>query len=488
MGASCGRQRVTGTSDDHPNLGETRGFGDAGQAGRLGGLLPTLSAGTLVQVASTLAALATIPVLVHALGASRFGVLIVVVSLAPWLTLIDGALYPTTRLLVGEARTDGVQLAPQTLLREAFRLAIRIAAANAATLGVAVIVLPLVALFGAEGVATRGELVMAILLFAAPIVASGPGGIYLGALEGVGRTVVAAILAGIGPLVALPLTLGVVALGGDLVPLCAAQGLAAAVPRIAAWAYWHHKPSQQDATTTTDRSHALRLRLVLQMATMTAAVLIQSGLDPVIVSSQLGADAAAAYGLAWRLVSGAMIPLTVVTPLFMANIAAARAGGWTAHSNHQLRRLVALYALAGVVVAAGIAAVGPPLANLLGGGKVAHPYGLYLAGAGLVLVTFASTPLYLAMSGPSALSWSVRLNVMLTVANVSASLVLVDVIGVSGPLWASAAAGLVGFAALIGAWVRHPEWLSEVHAAPANQAGPFSLPGWTRVTRTERGD
>ena len=468
---------MTGTSGDHPAFGQTRGFGDAGQHGRLGGLLPTLSAGSFVQLASTVAALATIPVLVHELGGPRFGVLIVVVSLAPWLTLIDGALYPTTRLLVGEARTNGLQLAPQSLLREAFRLAIRIVAANAASLGVAVILLPLVALFGSEGVANRDELVLAVLLFAAPIVASGPGGIYLGALEGVGRTVVAAILAGIGPLVALPLTLGVVALDGGLVPLCAAQGLAAAVPRFAAWAYWHHKPSRQNATTTTDRSHVLRLRLVLQMATLTIAVLIQSGLDPVIVSSQLGADAAAAFGLAWRLVSGAMIPLTVITPLFMANIAAARAGGWSAHSNSQLRRLVALYALAGVLVAGGVAGLGPPLADLLSGGQVAHPEALYLAGAGLVLVTFASTPLYLALSGPSGLSWSVRLNVVLTIANVSTSIVLVRVIGVSGPLWASAAAGLVGFGALIGAWVRHPEWLSEVHAAPAPDAGPFSLPG-----------
>lgn len=455
---------------------QSKGFGHAGSAGRLGGLFPTLSAGSVVQVAATLAGLATIPLLVHQLGSAAFGVLVVVVSLAPWLTLIDGALYPATRLLVGEARQDSQDLAPQPLLRAAFRMAVKIAAANAVTLTTMLVLLPLVALFGSAGVADRGDLMLALLLFALPIIVSGPGGIYLGALEGVGRTVVAAILAGTGPLVALPLTLGVVAFGGGLVPLCAAQGLAAATPRLTAWAYWYLKPSWHAVKTTTRHSDALRFRLVLQMAALTLAVLIQTGLDPVIVSSQLGADDAGEFGLAWRLVNGAMIPISVLTPLFMANIASARAEGWSPHNNSQLRRLVVAATLGGLLVAVSVAMLGPPLSQLLSGGEVGSSQALYLAGAALVLVTFASTPLYLAFAGPSGLSWTVRLNVILTVGNLTATFLLVHAVGTSGPLWASAAAGLVGFVALIGAWVRHPEWLREVHGAPVLEAGPSSVP------------
>jgi hypothetical protein len=91
-------------------------------------------------------------------------------------------------------------------------------------------------------------------------------------------------------------------------------------------------------------------------------------------------------------------------------------------------------------------------------------------------VTFASTPLYLAFAGPSGLSWAVRLNVVLTVGNLTATFILVHAVGTSGPLWASAAAGLVGFTALIGAWVRHPDWLREVHGASAVEAGPSAVP------------
>lgn len=452
-----------------------KGFGHSGAAGKLGGLLPTLSAGSVVQLASAAAALATIPVLVHELGAAGFGVLIVVVSLAPWLTLVDGALYPTTRLLVGEARDEGRYLAPPHLLRAAFRMSVKIAAANLVTLITALVVLPLVALFGSRGVAGRGELVMAVLLFALPLVLSGPGGIYLGALEGVGRTVVAALFAGTGPLVALPLTLAVAGLDGGLVPLCAAQGIAAATPRFIAWAYWRHKPSLHEGEAGPRSGGGLRLTLVLQMAVLTAAVLIQTGLDPIIVASQLGAAEAGAYGLAWRLVTGAMIPITVVTPLFMANIAGARAQGWSHQSDAQLRRLVALAAVAGLAVAGAVTALGPSLASWLGGGEVNSPRVLYLAGACLILVTFAATPLYLAFSGPRALAWSVRLNLWLTIGNVSTSLALVQAVGVSGPLWASVAAGVVGFVALIHAWQRHPEWLSEVHGG-SSAPPPTRLP------------
>jgi hypothetical protein len=106
---------------------------------------------------------------------------------------------------------------------------------------------------------------------------------------------------------------------------------------------------------------------------------------------------------------------------------------------------------------------------------VGSPQALYVAGGALVLTTFASTPLYLAFAGPSGLSWAVRLNVVLTIGNVTATFALVSAIGTSGPLWASAAAGLVGFGFLIGAWIRHPEWLREVHGAHDREAGPSSV-------------
>ena len=437
------------------------GFGDVEGVGRLGSLSATLGAGTTVQVLGALAGFVALPIQINALGSPAFGVLVVVVSLAPWLTLIDGALYPSTRLLVGEARRGDQFTAPQAILRSAFRLALKIASMNLATLLVGLVVLPLVAIFGSRGITDRGDLVVAILVFSLPIIASGPGGVYLGALEGVGRTVVAAILAGAGPLTALPLTIIAVALGGDLVTLCAIQGVAVALPRLCAWAYWHLKPSV--GGTGGEHAGRLRMSLIAQMVLLSAAGVIQTGLDPVIVSSQLGAESAGAFGLANRLVFGALIPLVVLSPLFASNLAAARGTGWSMGKHGELRHLVIQAGVAGLFVGVCVALLGPVMARILGAGQVAVPLLLYAAGGAFVFATFLSTPLYLAFSGPRGLARSVRLNVVLVIANVALSFWLVHPLGPSGPLWASAVTGVAASAFWLLMWRRHPDWLGEVH-------------------------
>lgn len=437
------------------------GFASTGGAGPLGSLVATLGVGSSVQVLGALAGFVTLPILVHALGSPRFGVLVVVVSLAPWLTVIDGALYPATRLLVGEARSGDRYTAPVSLLRSARRLAIKVACLNIGTLILGLGVLPLVALFGSGGIASRSELVVAVLAFSVPIIASGPGGVYLGALEGVGRTVIAAIFVGIGPLAALPLTLTVAYFDGGLTALCAVQGLAVALPRACAWVYWHLRPSldqNQGAAVA-----KLRIPLIVQMVLLTTATLIQTGLDPVIVSSRLGAEAAGTFGVANRIVNGALIPLVVLAPLFAANLAAARGGGWDSSRHHDLRRLVLHAGGVGLGIGAVVAGVGPLAARLLGAGQVDAPWDLYTAGAVFIFATFLSTPLYHAFSGPRGLRRSVRLNAALVVVNVGLSLLLVGVTGPSGPLWGSAIAGLGAAGYWLLMWHRHPEWLGEVH-------------------------
>src|SRR3954451_16295698 len=165
------------------------GFAQASGAGRLGSLAATLSAGSVVQVLAATAGFVTVPLLVTELGAPAYGVLTVILSLSPWLTIVDAAIHPATRLLVGESRDAGEASAPRSLRTSALRMALKVVTLNLGTVLVGVLVLPLVALLGAGGVATRSELVVAIMVFALPIIGSGPGAVYLGALEGVGRTV-----------------------------------------------------------------------------------------------------------------------------------------------------------------------------------------------------------------------------------------------------------------------------------------------------------
>lgn len=443
------------------------GFAQASGAGRFGSFGATLGAGSAIQLLGAVAGFVTVPILVSALGGPSFGVLVVIASLGPWLTLVDGALHPATRLLVGESREDGRVAVPRGLLHSAIRLAAKVAAANMATLTLALVGLPLVALFGSEGVADHRDLVVAVMAFAVPVIVSSPGAVYLGALEGSGRTVIASIHSGMGPLLALPLSLLVAEMGGGLPWLCAVQGSAVALSRFSAWAYWHLRPSPP---ASSDQPHTrLRFSLVSQMLLLSAAYLVQSGLDPAIVSSNLGAEAAGSFGLANRIVLGALIPLVVLTPLFAANLAAARRGGWSEDRSSELRHLVMQAGMAGLFVGGCVAALGPPVARLLGGGEVPAPLSLYFAGALYVFAAFLSTPLLLAFSGPQGLARAVRLSVVQATGNVGLSLVLVNHLGPSGPLWASAAAGLAGTTYFFVMWARHPEWLGETHdVSPSN--------------------
>jgi O-antigen/teichoic acid export membrane protein len=409
------------------------------------------------------AGLVALPILVDALGSGRFGALVVVVSLAPWLTLVDGALSPATRLLVGELDPVSNGGVPRALLRNARSLAIRFAAGNACVLALGLLVLPLLALFGSPDGIDRRDLVAAILAFAIPILLSGSGWVYLGALEGIGRTTVAAVLTGLGPIVALPVTLVASELGAGLVVLCGIQGASVALPRAAAWVYWHLRPSSLEGVSDVRLSGALVGRLVF----LSAAVLVQLGLDPLIVASALGSEAAGSYGVASRVITGALIPLGVITPLLAANMAAARGRGWSPARTQELRLLLGQFLTGGIVAGALVALAGPPLAHVLGAGEVEAPRSLYVAGGLFVVATCASTPLYLAFSGPTGLRMSVWLNLVLTVVNVTASLALVRTVGTAGPVWASAGCAAAAASFWLFVWGFRHELLAERHLRPS---------------------
>lgn len=456
--------------EDPPGASRSRlvlTFTERGLGGRFGGLSATAGAGAIVQVASTAAALVTVAVLVRYLGAAQFGILVVVVALTPWLLLADGALYPTTRLLAGESRSRTTFVIPRSLVVTASRLAALLALVVVTAVGLAVCLLPLAWLFGGSVTVTEGEIRAAVLVFAVPVVLSGPGGVSFGALEAVGRTVVSSLLWGCGPLLALPLTFVVVLLDGGLVGACAAQGLGVAAPRLTAWLYWYWRPSVHDD----DRHASAAIRAIrpvaLQMLVISATILVATGVDPMIVSARLGAEAAAEFGFVARIAGGALIPLTVITPLLASNISSARAAGWGPGRDRDLRRLCTQMTLVGAVLAGSLLLVGPPLVHVLAGEHVTPPFSLYAGAAAVVWTTVLATPLMLAFSGPRGLRRSTTLSIVLALVNVTATWFLVASVGVSGPLWATSAAALLTWAHWQIMWRVRPDWLQEVHPSEA---------------------
>ena len=86
-----------------PSKGDP-GFAESDAENRYGGFLPTLSSGVIVQGLGSLASVLVIHLLTGELGGEKFGILIVIMSLAPWLALFYSAVSPVVRILVGESR------------------------------------------------------------------------------------------------------------------------------------------------------------------------------------------------------------------------------------------------------------------------------------------------------------------------------------------------------------------------------------------------
>ncbi len=439
-------------------------FATSNAYGALGTLRSTLASGGFIQILAALAGFAAVPLLIADLGSQSFGALVVIVSLGPWLIVVDGALSQATRLVAGEQRSGSQHRAPVWLLASARRIALGITAVNLALVVAAFTWAPLLDLMGSPEDLTAAQVTWATAAFALPIVASTPGAYCLGALEGVGRTVAAVVIAGLGPIVTLPATALAAQAGGGLVIMASIQGFAFAIPRFLAWGYWHLRPSiYVDAQPRSSPSPHLRTMLVAQLAAVAVLVMAQTGLAPTIVASQLGADAAASFGLVWRLVMGALIPVAVVTPLLAGGIAAARGTGWTRGSDRALLRLLAQAAVAGAGAAALLLVFGPPAARWVSRGEIGLPSDIFLAGAAYVLATFVSAPLSLAFAGPRAVRTSVVLNATMTALALALSVALTGRLGPAGPLWACALAAVVATCFWLSMWRVRREWLTEVH-------------------------
>ena len=437
----------------------------AQRSGRYQGLFSTLLTGVVVQGLGALAGILVLPLLTDELGSAEFGVLIVVVSFAPWLALLYSALSPVVRILVGESRGREVAAeAPPDILRSGVRWSILIVVVTLVVWVGLVYVLPLEQLLGASGTGlTRTDLIYSVLAFSIPVILGGLGSAYTGALDGVGRNAAAVALESLGPIVALPLTLFAISQEANLIVLCGVQGLSWAIGRLAPLVWWLFRPSLAKNQPKSAPAR-IRFRLVMQMAWIVAASTAQTGFDPIIVSSQIGADPAASFGIANRLVQGAMIPLVILAPYFMSSMAAARGAGWSRSNSNNLRTLLAQAAGLGVLAGVALVLLGPWFGSFLGSGNVPAPQSLYLAAGAVVVASFTIAPLQWVLVGPAALRVSVPTQSVMMISNVGLSLWLANLWGPAGPFWATAMVYSIGSIALLLAIRARPTLLRHRHS------------------------
>lgn len=107
------------------------------------------------------------------------------------------------------------------------------------------------------------------------------------------------------------------------------------------------------------------------------------------------------------------------------------------------RRAMGPFLGLGLVLALASALLGPVVASVISDGQATDRLSLGLAFGALLLAQSVWTPLANALSDPAGFRVQARLSVLLVPANVGLSLLLLRVLGPTGPIWASTATTVV---------------------------------------------
>jgi O-antigen/teichoic acid export membrane protein len=165
--------------------------------------------------------------------------------------------------------------------------------------------------------------------------------------------------------------------------------------------------------------------------------------DTLIVAAVLGPEAAAQYGVAFKLFTTApLLAGLFLTPLWPAYSDAAARGDeqWT-------RRVLTRSLLASIAFnlacALALLALTRELLRLWLGTDLGVPTGLLLALACHAVVIGASTPLAMYLNGVGVVRFQVVIAVVMAVVNLPLSIVLAQRIGVAGPAWGTVVAQLL---------------------------------------------
>jgi O-antigen/teichoic acid export membrane protein len=378
----------------------------------------------LAQAVNTLGGLVRIPLIVGALGSQGYGLFVVITSLWPWLAAPGEAWRETARAGRGYPGPPG----------DALHRAYVSAAVLATGAGIAALTLQTEILPRADGVSSQIAAYSVLVLALTAALSVSPASI-VGASELAGRAHTVNLFSAASTLVGLPLLILAISLRETMLAIVSATAIGFAAPYLLA------SLTLRGRIRTTRHAASTGPSGFGAMLIWTTSALVGSGLDALIVGSVVGADAAASYGVALRLLTLATvvtIALSGFTTGYFTRLRQTEPGSLLV----QLKRFGRLYILVSLVSALTFVLVGPDAASLLTRDAVAAPTSLYVL-LGVVAFSGGAASPYLAALA-STRGRRFRSIALLTTAtgNVVTSVWAASVFGLVGPAACSAVAGL----------------------------------------------
>ncbi len=420
---------------------------------RVFGPLLRLGSGTQAKILVTFAigqalvlltGLARIPIIVHAIGAVGYGLLLSITSIAPWLLLAVGGLTNVARVDVAEALGAGdthrALAVLDSLLHRARRMALALI-----VISVLVMVVPWSGILGSDEHMPLAayELPVSVAVSGLLVASSTPGAVHQGLLQADRRVVITSILPGVAATLSLLITAVAAAVSAPFLAFVVATGVASSAP------YWiaHILGRQQQArlrgkvTEQPDGTTAgHRPGTVGDLVVMTGAAappLFSTGWDPLTLGAAAGPADVAAYGLASRLALLVSVGPSALYPHYWSEYARLRAGGDLGALARRLRRDVVVVTALTATLGAVFVAIGPIVGRYIGSGAIAQPVALYVAMAVLGVLTAVQTVLLPVLGDRESARIVAGLVFGFMLPNVALSYLLSRTMGAYGPVVAS---------------------------------------------------
>ncbi len=390
-----------------------------------------------------LIALVSIPLTVRYLGTERYGLWVTISSLSAFLGLADLGL--GNGLINAIAQSEGKddrQMAARFTSSSFFLLA-ALAGAVASLFLLSYQLIPWAQVFNVTGKQARAESGPAVAIFVLTFAAGIPLAVVNKVLFGYQRGLVANLWLAAGNVGALAALLaaihGRLGLPWLVLAYAAVPQLVAGVNSIRVFFFSMPWTRPRVALVSRRETRAL-IRVGLLFFVLQAAFAIGYQSDNIVIDRILGPHAVAAYAVPMRLfvVAPTLLGL-VLTPLWPAYREALVRGDqeWTIRRVRQ-----SLLAAVGIstVVGGFILVWHEPLLKVLSGGRVRASLSLLVALFAWSVLSSLAGALAMFLNASNELRFQAWLAVGSTVLNVSLSIALTQMIGVSGPAWGSAAA------------------------------------------------
>ncbi|MGB7447936.1 MAG: hypothetical protein WA892_02295 [Ornithinimicrobium sp.] len=393
--------------------------------------LHTLIAFGFSQFVILLGAFVRIPLITGALGATGYGLFVIITSVNPVMSMLAGGLSGAARISVADH--------PNTAARVIRRLR---------TFGfVEALVLTLIgatiAVVGRYFMPSEAAVALAISISAVSMIL--PLAAYEGALEGFGRTALAHLTLAANTVVGVPLLIVGLMVSESLPMVVFATALGTATPFLVAalavrWGtpYRHQRRSKEDQNDDTSEVNLDLRQLSGSMTGWSLANLLVYVADAATLGIVVGASAAAEYGLGWRilvLVTAVPEALGSLLTVYFAKMRSdpEKRGGIV----RSLLVLTGVFSAVGAVLGSACALWGPAIGGLLSNGEVQTPALLYISLGVFGAITSTTAPLLAACAAHGLVSLRARVGVVLGVINVGLSVPLAAWLGSAGPIISS---------------------------------------------------